>query len=73
MIPLDAVEVLQSILPLVAPHVWRGEMIVEASFSGDWNLSVEALASDAMIQDLGIVRKMAEELREAHKEWLPPF
>ena len=73
MAPLPIGEVPQTILPLVAPHVWRQEMIVDASFAGDWNLAVEALASDPMIQDLKTVRPMAEEMREALKEFLPQF
>ncbi len=73
MTPLDVGTVPQTLLPLLAPHVWRQEMIVEASFSGDWKLAVEALASDPMIQDLKTVSKMAEELRKAHEHFLPQF
>ncbi len=73
MAPLPIGDVPQTILPLIAPHVWRQEMIVEASFAGDWKLAVEALASDPLIQDLKTVSKMAEELREAHRKFLPQF
>jgi alpha-galactosidase len=73
MVPQSIGEIPSTIFPLIAPHVWRQEMIVEASFTGDWNLAVEALASDPMIQDLSSVRKMAGELRAAQKEFLPQF
>ena len=73
MVPLPVGEMPQTIWPLVAPHVWRQEMIVDASLAGDWNLAVEALASDPMIRDLKAVRPMAEELRAALKEFLPQF
>ena len=73
MLPIEVGEVPSAILPLVAPHVWRQEMIVEASFTGDWRLAVEALASDPMIRDPKCVRQMAEDLRNAHKKWLVQF
>ena len=73
MVPLPVGDVPQGILPLIAPHIWRQEMIVEASFTGDWGLAVEALTSDPMIQDLKTVRKMANELRAAHEAFLPQF
>jgi alpha-galactosidase len=48
-------------------------LTVEAALTADQNLFVEALLADGAVTDPEVARKMAEELLEVHRQYLPNF
>jgi len=48
-------------------------LTVEAALAGDRKLFVEALLADGAVTDPEVARKMADELLEAHRQYLPNF
>jgi alpha-galactosidase len=48
-------------------------LTVEAALAGDRKLFVEALLADGAVLDPEVAREMAEELLEAHRQYLPNF
>jgi alpha-galactosidase len=48
-------------------------LTVEAALAGDRGLFVEALLADGAVTDPEVAREMAEELLEAHRQYLPNF
>ena len=58
---------------IVARKLAAIELTVEAALRGDRALFVEALLADGMVTDADVARKMADELLEAQKAYLPNF
>ena len=58
---------------IVAPHVVRQELSVEAALEGNFEKALAVLTSDPLIGCSEIARPMLEELIAANKDWLPQF
>lgn len=58
---------------IIARKLAAVELTVEAALRGDRALFVEALLADGAVTDVNIARKLADELLEAQKAYLPNF
>ena len=54
-------------------HIPTQEMIVEAALTGDKNLAILALSQDPLIPNPDIAKKIAGDVFDEFKEWLPQF
>ena len=60
---------------IVRRHLENQEMTLEAAFTGDRNLALQALLNDPLMEGCGfsLASKMLDELLEAHASFLPQF
>jgi alpha-galactosidase len=56
---------------IVAPHVARQELLVEAGVEGDLDKAVAALASDPLVGRADAAGEMLREMVDRTKAWLP--
>jgi alpha-galactosidase len=68
--PLAVGPLSQPAYALIAPHVARQELIVEAALTGRRGPALAALATDPLIVDPATVKPMLDELLEANKEFV---
>ena len=68
-------ELPEGIASVVRRHLENQEMTVEAAFTGDRNLALQALINDPLMEgcSLSDAKKMLDELLRAHAEFLPQF
>ena len=55
---------------IVAPHVARQELLVEAAVEGNFDKAVAALASDPLVGRADAAREMLQEMVEGTRQWL---
>lgn len=58
---------------LLIPKIAAASLTVDAALSGDRKMFVEALLADGSVTDPKVARKLADELLEAHRQYLPNF
>jgi alpha-galactosidase len=58
---------------IVAPHLIRQEMQIDAALNGDRQLALAALATDPLVQDMTTARRMMDEMLEGTRKYLPQF
>ncbi len=71
--PLQILDFPDRLAAIITRKLTATSLTVEAALTGDQNLFVEALLADGAVTDPEIARKMAEELLEAHRQYLPNF
>jgi alpha-galactosidase len=54
---------------IVAPHVARQELIVEAALTGEWVPALAALATDPLVRDPATVEPLLDELMSANQAY----
>ena len=57
---------------MIAPHVARQELIVEAALTGRRELALAALATDPLVRDPVTVTPMLDELLAANARFMNP-
>ena len=72
-LPLKTENFPDELAAIINKHVSRIELTVEAALRGNRRLFVEALLSDGSVGDRTIGEKLADELLEAHRKYLPQF
>jgi alpha-galactosidase/6-phospho-beta-glucosidase family protein len=68
--PLAVGALSQPAYAVIAPHVARQELIVEAALTGRRELALAALATDPLIIDPATVKPMLDELLEANRQFI---
>jgi alpha-galactosidase len=71
--PLQILDFPEPLAAIITRKLAAASLTVEAALSGDRKLFVEALLADGAVTDPGVAQKMAEELLEAHRAYLPNF
>jgi len=71
--PLQILDFPDRLAAIVARKLAATRLTVEAALSGDRGLFVEALLADGAVFDPEVARRMAEELLDAHREYVPNF
>ena len=71
--PMQMPEFSDLLASIVTRKLTAVELTVDAALSGDRRLMVEALLADGAVRDPDTARKLAEELLEAQRRYLPNF
>jgi alpha-galactosidase len=71
--PLQILDFPDPLAAIVARKLTAASLMVEAALTGDRKLFVEALLADGAVTDPAVARQMADELLEAHRQYLPNF
>ncbi len=71
--PLQIPDFPDTIAAIITRKLTAASLTVDAALAGDRDLFVEALLADGAVTDPEVARKMADELLEAHREYLPNF
>jgi alpha-galactosidase len=71
--PLQILGFPDPLAAIVTRKLAATQLTVEAALTGDRRLFVEALLADGSVTDPELARKMADELLEAHRQYLPNF
>jgi alpha-galactosidase len=71
--PFAMGELPSGIASLVRRVVDEQELMVEAALTGSRELAVQALAADALVQDIRVANQLFDAMYEAQKSYLPRF
>jgi alpha-galactosidase len=71
--PLQILDFPDPLAAIITRKLTATLLTVEAALAGDRRLFVEALLADGAVTDPEVAREMAEELLEAHRQYLPNF
>ena len=71
--PLQILDFPDPLAAIVGRKLTAASLTVEAALTGDRKLFVEALLTDGAVTDPAVARQMADELLEAHRQYLPNF
>jgi len=71
--PVQVHDFPDTLAAIITRKLTAARLTVEAALAGDRDLFVEALLADGAVTDPEVARKMAEELLEAQREYLPNF
>jgi alpha-galactosidase len=71
--PLQILDFPDPLAAIITRKLAATLLTVEAALAGDRRLFVEALLADGAVTDPEVAREMAEELLEAHRQYLPNF
>ena len=71
--PLQMLDFPDPLAAIITRKLTATLLTVEAALAGDRGLFVEALLADGAVTDPEVAREMAEELLEAHRQYLPNF
>ena len=71
--PLQLLDFPDRLAAIVTRKLSAVALTIEAALTGDRSLLVEALLADGAVHDPTIAHKLAEELLQAHRQYLPQF
>jgi alpha-galactosidase len=71
--PLQILDLPDTLAAIINRKLAATRLTVEAALAGDRGLFVEALLADGAVTDPAVAHEMAEELLEAHRQYLPNF
>jgi len=71
--PLQILDFPDPLAAIVTRRLTAAQLTVEAALAGDRGLFVEALLADGSVTDPEVAGRMANELLEAHRQYLPNF
>ncbi|UCC63836.1 MAG: hypothetical protein JSV36_01910 [Anaerolineae bacterium] len=71
--PLQILDFPDPLAAIVTRKLTAAQLTVEAALTGDRRLFVEALLADGSVTDPEMAGRMANELLEAHRQYLPHF
>lgn len=71
--PVRAIGYSEALAATQARKIAGIEVTVEAALRGSRKLFVEALLMDGSVSDRGVAERMADQLLEAHRQYLPQF
>ncbi|UCD36781.1 MAG: hypothetical protein JSW54_08025 [Fidelibacterota bacterium] len=71
--PMHIPDFPDTLAALLIPKIAAASLTVDAALSGDRRLFVEALLADGSVTDPEVANRMADELLEAHRQYLPNF
>ena len=71
--PLQILDFPDPVAAIITRKLTATQLTVEAALTGDRRLFVEALLADGSVTDPEVADKMANELLEAHRQYLPNF
>ena len=71
--PIQMPDFPDALAALLIPKIAAVSLTVDAALSGDRRLFVEALLADGSVADPSVAKRLADELLEAHRQYLPNF
>lgn len=71
--PVQMLDFPEALAALLRPKLESQEMTVEAALTGSRSLFVDALLADGAIGDRNMAERLADDLRRAHRAYLPQF
>jgi alpha-galactosidase len=71
--PIQLPDFPDTLAALLIPKIAAASLTVDAALSGDRGLFIEALLADGAVSDRGVAGRLADELLQTHKQYLPNF